>query len=202
MTKIKFCGLSRQYDIEVVNELKPEYAGFVFFQGSKRNVSAEQAAQLREFLDPGIKAVGVFVNESPEFIRQLVDSGTIDIIQLHGDEDESYIRQIRQLTTAPIIRAFRVRTQQDVDEAQVCTADYILLDSGTGSGQVFDWQLIRNVQRPFFLAGGLSSLNVGDALKQIKPFAVDVSSGIETDGFKDKEKMAAFAAMVRKEKNE
>ena len=202
MTRIKFCGLSRQCDIDAVNELNPEYAGFVFFQGSKRNVSAEQAAQLRKSLDPAIKAVGVFVNASPEFILQLVDNGTIDIIQLHGEEDETYIRSLRQLTTVPIIQAFRVRSQQDVVMAQASIADYILLDSGTGSGRMFDWQLIQSIQRPFFLAGGLSALNVGEALNKIKPFAVDVSSGIETDGFKDKRKMAAFAAKVRKEKDE
>ena len=147
------------------------------------------------------QAVGVFVNESPEKIAELSQNGVIDIIQLHGDEDEGYIRRLKQYIDKPIIKAFRVKTENDTADAERCSADYILLDSGAGTGTVFDWKLLTNIHRPYFLAGGLSPDNVGKAVAALRPFAVDVSSGIETDGTKDKEKMAAFAAAVRKEEN-
>lgn len=199
MTKIKLCGLSRPCDIEVANRLKPEYIGFVFVPKRKRNVSPEQASELKQLLAPELKAVGVFVNETPENVASLLRNGVIDLAQLHGDESEDYIKQLRTLTDKPVIKAFRVETEQDIAEAEHSTADYILLDSGAGTGRVFDWGLLRNFPRPYFLAGGLSVDNVEHAIKQLHPFAVDVSSGIETDGAKDKEKMAAFVAAVRKE---
>lgn len=201
MTKIKLCGLSRTEDIETVNELKPEYIGFVFAPKSRRYVTPRTAAELKRLLSAEIQAVGVFVNESPEKIAELSQNGVIDIIQLHGDEDEGYIRRLKQYIDKPIIKAFRVKTENDTADAERCSADYILLDSGAGTGTVFDWKLLTNIHRPYFLAGGLSPDNVGKAVAALRPFAVDVSSGIETDGTKDKEKMAAFAAAVRKEEN-
>ncbi len=200
MTKIKFCGLTGDCDIDATNELRPEYVGFVFAPKSKRYVTPERAAELKRRLADGIKAVGVFVNDDLSHVEELLETGVIDIAQLHGSEDEEYIGHLRQLTGKPIIRAFRIKTAEDIAEAEKCTADYVLLDSGAGTGEVFDWKLIKNMKRPYFLAGGLSPDNVENAVEQLSPYAVDVSSGIETDGVKDKVKMAAFAAAVRGEK--
>lgn len=200
MTRIKLCGLSRASDIEVANELKPEYIGFVFAPKSRRYVTPEQAAALKRLLHPTIKAVGVFVKERPKNIAALLAEGTIDIVQLHGGETEAYIKELRALTDKPIIKAFRIDGEQDTVAAQESHADYVLLDSGGGgTGTVFDWRLLENINRPYFLAGGLDISNVEEAIKTAKPFAVDVSSGIETAGLKDKNKMAAFVAAVRKE---
>ena len=200
MTKIKFCGLTGDCDIDAANELRPEYVGFVFAPKSKRYVTPERAAELKSRLEAGIKAVGVFVNDDLYHVAELLNRGVIDIAQLHGSEDEEYIGQLRQLTGKPVIRAFRIKTAEDIAEAEKCTADHVLLDSGAGTGEVFDWKLIKNMKRPYFLAGGLSPDNVENAVEQLSPYAVDVSSGIETDGVKDKAKMAAFAAAVRGEK--
>ncbi len=199
MTKIKFCGLSRPCDIEAANELKPEYIGFVFASKSRRYVSFKEAQKLKRQLLPGIRAVGVFVNESAEVIADLLNSDVIDIAQLHGDEGEEYIGNLRMLTGKPIIKAFRIRDDEDVLAAESSTADAVLLDSGAGTGVVFDWTLLRDIKRPYFLAGGLDIGNVNEAIEKLHPYAVDVSSGIEINGRKDKEKMTAFAAVVRKE---
>ena len=199
MTKIKLCGLSRPCDIETANELNPEYIGFVFAQKSKRYVELEKAVQLKQLLSSDIQAVGVFVDETPEVVAELLNSGVIDVVQLHGREDKAYIERLRQHTDKPIIKAFQIKSQQDLTEAEHCTADYVLLDSGAGTGKVFDWTVLKNIRRPYFLAGGLSPDNAGEAIKLLHPFAVDVSSGIETDNLKDKEKAAAFIAAVRKE---
>lgn len=199
MTKIKFCGLSHLCDIEAANHLMPEYIGFVFAPKSRRYVSADKACVLKQALSPEIKAVGVFVNETPEQIATLTDKRIIDMIQLHGNEDEAYIEKLRALTDKPIIKAFRIETVADVEKAVQSTADAILLDSGAGTGKVFNWKLLADIKRPYFLAGGLAPNNIKQALQQLMPDAVDVSSGIETDGDKDKEKMAAFIAAVRKE---
>lgn len=200
MTKIKFCGLTGDCDIDAANELRPEYIGFVFAPKSKRYVEPERAAELKRQLAAGIKAVGVFVNDDLYHVAELLNRGIIDIAQLHGSEDEEYIGHLRQLTGKSIIRAYRIKTAEDIAEAEKCTADHVLLDSGAGTGEVFDWKLIKNMKRPYFLAGGLSPDNVENAVEQLSPYAVDVSSGIETDGVKDKAKMAAFAAAVRGEK--
>ena len=199
MTKIKLCGLSRLCDIEAANELKPDYIGFVFASKSKRYVTYEKATELKSRLSPEIQAVGVFVNEHPQDVVKLLQNGIIDIAQLHGNEDEDYITHLRLLTDKPIIKAFRIETSQDVIKAEQSTADFVLLDSGAGTGMVFDWQLIQNIKRPYFLAGGLGVDNVSPAIDALHPYAVDVSSSIETDGIKDKTKMAAFVATVRKE---
>lgn len=199
MTKIKLCGLSRPCDIEAANELNPEYIGFVFARNSKRYVSPDKAKQLKKMLSSDIGAVGVFVNESVEMVAELLRKSIIDVAQLHGNEDEDYIKQLRKLTDKPIIKAFRIETAKDITAAKYCTADYVLLDSGAGTGTIFDWKLIQNIERPYFLAGGLSPDNGAEAVTILHPFAVDVSSGIETDGVKDKTKMAAFVAAVRKE---
>ncbi len=198
MTKIKFCGLSCYQNIAAANELKPEYIGFVFAPKSRRYVLPEKAMELKKQLSPDIKAVGVFVDGSTEAIADLLDKGVIDIAQLHGDEDEGYIGKLRTLTCKPIIKAFRIRAEKDILAAENSTADAVLLDSGAGTGSVFDWTLLRGMERPYFLAGGLDIGNVGGAVSKLHPYAVDVSSGIETNGIKDKEKMTAFVATVRK----
>ena len=199
MTKIKLCGLSGIEEIEAANELKPEYIGFVFAPKSRRYVTPEKAAELKKQLSGEIQAAGVFVNEAVEKIAELLNNNIIDIAQLHGDEDEAYIRRLRQLTGKPIIKAFQVKSEKEIAEAGHGSADYILLDSGAGTGTVFDWNILKKIDRPYFLAGGLFAGNVGKAVRELHPFAVDVSSGIETDRRKDKEKMAAFVAAVRKE---
>ncbi len=199
MTKVKLCGLTRPCDIAAANTLKPEYIGLVFAPQSKRHVTQEQAAELKRQLSPDIMAVGVFVNETPQTVADLLNSGIIDIAQLHGGEDEAYINSLRRLTAKPIIKAFRIETAGDIARATASSADHVLLDSGAGTGEVFDWNLIKNIKRPYFLAGGLEPVNVRAAIRALHPFAVDVSSGIETDGRKDQTKMAAFIAAVRKE---
>ena len=199
MTRIKLCGLSRPCDIQTANELMPEYIGFVFAPKSKRYIDPQKAAGLKELLSSDIQAVGVFVDEAPDTVAALLNSGVIDIAQLHGGEDEAYIQRLRQRTDKPIIKAFQIKSRHDLAEAKACTADHILLDSGAGTGNVFDWSILQDVKRPYFLAGGLSPDNVGDAVRLLHPYAVDVSSGIETDGCKDKEKAVAFIDAVRKE---
>ena len=199
MTRIKMCGLRRMEDIEAVNEIRPEYIGFVFFPGSRRYIPAADAGKLREKLNPEIRAVGVFVDEDPETVAALLEDGIIDMAQLHGHEDVRCLENLRRLTGKPLIRAFRVRSPEDVRLAQSSSADGILLDAGAGDGRTFDWSFLQGIRRPYFLAGGLDPENVSRAVRGLKPFAVDVSSGIETSGYKDINKMRAFVRAVRME---
>lgn len=198
MTRIKMCGLRRAEDIAAANELKPDYVGFVFFPGSRRYIPPEEARELRTALLPGIRPVGVFVDEKPETVAALLEEGIVDMAQLHGHEDEAYLARLRRLTSAPLIRAFRVREIGDIGQAEASSADAVLLDAGAGDGKTFDWGLLRDMGRPYFLAGGLDPGNVAFAVRELHPFAVDVSSGIETDGFKDIVKMRAFIQAVER----
>lgn len=198
--RIKICGLSRLCDIDYVNAAKPDYIGFVFAK-SRRQVSVLQARLLKQRLAEDILAVGVFVNDKPERIAELVNDGIIDMVQLHGQEDEAYIRNLRKLLSdrnaCPIIRAFSVKTSEDVTKACLSSADYILLDHGAGgTGKAFDWSMIGQIDRPFFLAGGLGPDNLEEAFR-VGAFALDVSSGVETDGFKDPEKIEMCVRKVR-----
>lgn len=197
MTRIKLCGLSRESDIYEANALRPDYIGFVFWERSRRFVTPEKALELKRLLDPGIQPVGVFVDEDAETVAELLRRGIIDIAQLHGSEDDEYIKKLRTLTDKPLIKAFQISREEDATKACWSAADYILLDAGTGGGVTFDWNWLQNVDRPFFLAGGLDTENVADAVMRMQPFAVDVSSGIETDGVKDPVKMRAFVERVR-----
>ena len=198
MTQIKFCGLTRPKDIATANAVKPDYIGFVFAAKSKRYVSPEQAKVLRAQLDTNIKAVGVFVNEAPETVAQLLNENIIDIAQLHGQEDAAYLARLRKLTAKPLWQAFRVEDAASLAAAAKSPADMVLLDSGTGgTGTVFNWKLLQGFPRPYILAGGLDTVNVAVAIARLHPAVVDVSSGIETNGKKDPAKMAAFAAAVR-----
>ena len=200
MTKIKLCGLTRECDIRVANELKVDYIGFVFAKKSRRYIEPDRAKELKAMLSPEIKALGVFVDETPEYIAKLLGTGVIDIAQLHGKEDDVYVRKLKSMTDAPIIKAYRIDGEADIHRAKASAADYVLLDSGTGgTGSSFDWSLVKDIDRPYFLAGGLHKDNVGEAVRLLHPYAVDVSSGIETDGLKDRDKLAEFTAIVRKE---
>ena len=187
MVKIKICGLTRPQDIEVVNLEKPDYIGFVFAE-SKRKVTPPQAVDLKKILSPDIISVGVFVNETVDNILYLVYNGVIDIIQLHGSEDEQYIEKLKMLTGKKIIKA----------NSNSYSADYLLFDNiMPGSGQTFDWDLIGEVSKPYFLAGGLNVENINEAIIKTAPFAVDSSSGVETGGVKDPVKIKEFIRRVR-----
>ena len=199
MTKIKLCGLSRPCDIETANALQPDYIGFVFAKKSRRCVSPEEAKSLKQRLSPDIRAVGVFVNEDPEVVAGLLNENIIDIAQLHGSEDEAYLSRLRTLTGRPLIQAFRITSEGDLHRAEASSADEILLDAGAGGGTAFDWSLLKGAKRRYFLAGGLNPQNVKAAIRDLRPYALDVSSGIETGGKKDPEKMAAFVTAVREE---
>lgn len=202
MTKIKLCGLRRPEDIQAANVLLPEYVGFVF-AASRRQVTPEEAKDLKAELDPAIQAVGVFVNADIEFIADLCKEGTIDLVQLHGDEDASYMEELKKRTDCPIIRAVRVKAPEDITDAMTLPCDYLLLDAFHekeygGSGISFDWSLVPAISKPFFLAGGINERNVVEAIQTCHPYGVDVSSGIETDGVKDPEKMKEFVRRVRR----
>ncbi|MBP3611559.1 MAG: phosphoribosylanthranilate isomerase [Lachnospiraceae bacterium] len=196
-TRIKICGLQSPCDIEYVNELLPDYIGFVFARQSKRYITPKEAEVLRKKLDNRILPTGVFVNEERETIAELVKRNIISAVQLHGTETEEDIQCLRGLAVCPIIKAFRVKGQEEIKLANQSVADYVLLDSGGGSGETFDWSLLKEMQRPYFLAGGLRAENVAEAIHGLQPFAVDASSSLETEGRKDRAKMAAFVRAVR-----
>ena len=184
--KIKICGLTRECDIDFVNEALPDYAGFVFAE-SKRKVTEDRARVLKSGLNPSIKAVGVFLDNDISFIRNLLERGIIDIAQLHGNESEEFILSIG----APVIKAARLGERIDYP------VDYLLFDSPqAGSGKTFDWRLIPKTEKPFFLAGGINIGNIALAMT-IGAFAIDVSSGVETDGVKDREKIIEIVRRVR-----
>lgn len=203
---IKLCGLRKLEEIKLCNELKVDFVGFIFAPKSKRYISDDTAASLKAALSPAIKAVGVFVNEDIEHIVELVSSGTIDVVQLHGSESPDYVQKLRdalskasvQLSSTTIIKAHAIDTYDDIAFAESFPSDYALLDNGKGgTGKTFDWTLSNALNRPYFLAGGLNLDNIKDALEHTKPYAVDVSSGIETDGVKDLLKMRRFVEAVR-----
>ena len=198
MTKIKLCGLKRVCDIAWANELKPDYIGFVFAKPSRRYVKPKEAGKLKAMLHESIKAVGVFVDEEPEVVAELVKRGIIDAVQLHGCEDEMFLAQLRKMIHVPVFQAFRIKSREDVQRAEKSSADMILLDAGAGCGETFDWKLLQNISRPYFLAGGLTPENVADAIERLEPYGVDVSSALETEGVKEKQKMVAFTEAVRR----
>lgn len=199
--KVKICGLSRQEDIMLVNEAGPDYIGFVFWNKSKRRVTKETAAQLKKMLDKSIQAVGVFVDEKPEVILDLLTNDIIDMAQLHGSESEADIRYIREKSGKPVIRMVRLTDTTDYRALDDTAADFLLFDSGKGSGKTFDWRLMeqvkRNCSKPFFLAGGISPDNVSQAIREVKTFAIDLSSSLETDGVKDGEKIRQLMAAIQ-----
>lgn len=213
MTVIKLCGLRRPEEIRLVNELKPDYVGFMLYERSKRYCAPERLTELVALLDPAITSVAVTVNAEPEFLVSLVAQGAVRALQLHGHEDETYLRALRSLLetrlghTVPLIQAVALKTAADLERARVSSADILLLDAqGGGSGTCFDWGLLTPQvratlrARPWFLAGGLRPENVAAALAAVQPWGVDVSSGLETPegcGVKDLAKLRAFCAAVR-----
>jgi len=202
MIRIKICGLTREEDIAAVNRCLPDYIGFVFAE-SRRQVSPGQARLLKAKLDKRIKAVGVFVNESIEAIAAQCNAGTIDLVQLHGDEGEDFVLELKQRVDCPVIKAVRVKNPEQLLAAQTLPCDLLLLDTYSegqygGSGLTFDHSLIPELQKPFFLAGGLHLDNVEQAVKDSHPWGVDISSGVESKGIKDEVKIRAIIARVRK----
>lgn len=202
MTKIKICGLSRPTDIEWVNEAQPDYCGFIInVAKSKRNITPSVLCSLRSRLDETIIPVGVFVDEPQDTIISLVCDHTLSAVQLHGSEDETYIANLKKEIDVPVIKAFKASSRESLRQAEESGADLILLDNGGGgTGVTFDWRLLNNIQRPYFLAGGLGPHNLEEAVKMVRPWGVDMSSGVETDGIKDKEKILAAVAAVRRTK--
>lgn len=198
MVKIKICGLKRLEDIGIVNKYKPDYIGFVFAD-SKRKVSHKLASELKSNLDSEIISVGVFVDASQEEILELYDNGIIDMAQLHGHEDENYIASLKEKTNSKlqVINAIEMSEGIDLNEYANTQADYLLLDSGKGSGKTFDWRLIRkDLKKEFFLAGGLDISNICQAIREFEPYAVDLSSSLETDGFKDENKIKEIMEVI------
>lgn len=202
--RVKLCGLMRKEDIEYANAVLPDYVGFVFAK-SKRQITKEQAREFKNMLDKNIKAVGVFVDEDMESILEYLREEIIDIAQLHGNENEEYIVKLKSKTHADIIKAIVAQNICDIEKWYDTAADYLLIDSGRGTGKTFnwedknkfDWEKIHKNAPPFFLAGGLSPQNVEQAVKIAAPFGVDTSSGIETDGRKDFLKMKMLKIKVR-----
>ena len=210
-TKIKICGLKRLEDAAIVNRLRPDYVGFVF-AGTKRKIAKETAAALRAAIRPEILSVGVFVNEPMENIAVMCREGILDLVQLHGDETEAYVAEVKRQTQKPVIRAVRVRSQDDVLANADSCADYLLFDTYRageygGSGAAFAWNDLLAAKKryeengaafpAFFLAGGLNAGNAPNAIRTLHPYALDVSSGVETDGFKDEEKIKEFLKACR-----
>ena len=202
MTKIKLCGIQRYEDIDVVNELLPDYIGFVFAKKSKRFISYDMAKSLKIRLDKRVKAVGVFVNEDIENIIYLVRNDIIDLIQLHGDEDIDYISKLKKYVNIPVIKAFKIKSKADINTLYKEGSDFILLDAGAGEGKTLDESILKDFKGDYFLAGGLSPDNISEKINTLHPFGVDVSSGIETDGKKDVDKMRKFVKLVREVENE
>lgn len=197
MSLVKICGLTRPEDIEAANEAGPTYIGFVFAL-SRRRVTPETAARLRAGLRADIRVVGVFVDAPPGEPEALLQRGIIDIVQLHGRETEEDIRALKERTGAPVIKAVRMETPGDAARWRDSAADWLLLDNGAGgTGRAFDWTLAAGVSKPFFLAGGIHPGNAADAVRRLRPYAVDASSGVETNGYKDGEKMRALVRAVR-----
>ena len=213
MQKIKLCGMMKPCDIEYANRVKPDLVGFIF-ANTRRKISAAQAKQFREALDAEIPAVGVFVNEDISVIVSLVQDGCIDMIQLHGEEDADYIRRLREICGVPVIKAVKVQTVEQIRQAAALPVDYLLLDTYRkgvlgGTGEAFDWELLREAKaaagdtaegelfgKPYFLAGGLHAGNLREAAA-LGSYGLDVSSGIETEGSKDFDKMVEVVNIVR-----
>ena len=201
MTKIKICGLYRAQDIEYVNAARPDWCGFIIdFPKSHRNLSPDRVRALRAGLAPGIVPVGVFVDSPAETVAALLNDGTIAVAQLHGHEDNDYIARLRALAPGCTVwKAFKVRGPADLAAANASPADMVLLDNGYGTGAAFDWSLTRGVTRPYILAGGLTPENIPDAIARLRPYGLDISSGVETDKMKDFAKIKAAVAAARKE---
>ena len=215
--KVKMCGISKVETIPAVVEAKPDYMGLVFAP-SKRQVTVDQAKILVEELHRGyakkygsdtehdkngtIKTVGVFVNETVENLVTIANEANLDAVQLHGDEDEAFIQSLKERTNVEVWKAVQIRSAADAEAWIDSRADMLLFDAyhkdeRGGTGEVFDWSCLDEFERPFMLAGGIDSTNVARAIRTVRPYGIDISSGIETDGVKDDEKIKAFTNIVR-----
>ncbi len=196
-TELKICGLSRLEDIIAVNRHGADYAGFVFFEKSKRYVDPYKANELISLLRADIKPVGVFLDEPLDNVVRIARITGVELIQLHGHESEEYVEYVKRTLDRPVIKAYKVSEEGALEKAAQSSADYVMIDSGAGSGKKFDWSILKDFKRDYFLAGGLDPESVGEAIRMLEPFAVDVSSGVETDGIKDEKKIAEFINAVR-----
>ena len=215
--KIKMCGISKVETIPAVVEAKPDYMGLVFAP-SKRQVTVDQAKTLVEELhkqytkrynngaeqsnNDEIKTVGVFVNETLDNLVSIATETNLDVVQLHGDEDEAFIQSLKERTNVEVWKAVQIRSAADAEAWIDSSADMLLFDAyhkdeRGGTGEVFDWSCLDEFERPFMLAGGIDSTNVARAIRTVRPYGIDISSGIETDGVKDDEKIKAFTNIVR-----
>lgn len=205
-TKIKICGLRRVEDIDFVNEAKPDYAGVILCRRFWRGIDFDQAKRLRDRLDPSIPMVGVFVNDQFSDVLIAMRQNFLSMVQLHGTESEEYIQSLQMLNKGvEIIKACHVHSPEVIPYAVNSCAEHILLDSGAGSGKTFDWSMVKNVQRPFFLAGGLTPENIPQAIEQVRPWGIDLASGVEdqigatvSDRIKSRDKILAAVEAVRK----
>jgi phosphoribosylanthranilate isomerase len=196
-TELKICGLSRLEDVIAVNRFGADYAGFVFFKKSKRYIDPYKAGELIELLRSDIKSVGVFMDEPLDSVISAARISGVEMIQLHGHESEEYVEYVKRTLERPVIKAFKADEEGALERALNTSADYILIDSGAGTGKKFDWSILKDFGRDYFLAGGLDPESVGEAISMLEPFAVDVSSGVETDGVKDAEKIEKFINAVK-----
>ena len=197
--KIKICGLKRIEDVISVNVAEPDYCGFIFnVSGSRRSIGAEQLNILVDMLNPEIVPIGVFVNEKTDVILRIVRESGIRMVQLHGQENGEIIHTIQSKAQVPVIKAVSVRSKEDVRSAVLSPADYLLFDCGEGgTGQTFDWNLLEDIPRPYFMAGGIGTHNMEEVLRRFSPFALDVNSSVETDRQKDGKKILAAVRMLR-----
>ena len=207
--KVKMCGISKVETIPAVVEAKPDYMGLVF-ASSKRQVTVEQAKTLVEALHKqckaqndtvSIKTVGVFVNETLDNLVTIANEANLDVVQLHGDEDEAFIQSLKERTNVEVWKAIQIRSAADAEAWIDSSADMLLFDAyhkdeRGGTGDVFDWSCLDTFERPFMLAGGIDSTNVARAIRTVRPYGIDISSGIETNGVKDDEKITAFTKIV------
>ncbi|MBQ6304570.1 MAG: phosphoribosylanthranilate isomerase [Clostridiales bacterium] len=196
-TEIKICGLTRVEDIIAVNRYGADYAGFVFCKKSRRYIDSYKAGELIDFLRSDITTVGVFMDEPLDNVISAARISGVQMIQLHGHESDEYVEYVRRTLERPVIKAFKADEEGALEKALKSNADYVMIDSGAGSGRKFDWNILKGFNRDYFLAGGLDPESVGEALSMLEPFAVDVSSGVETDGLKDEEKIEKFIKAVK-----
>lgn len=196
--KIKICGLFREEDIRSANTVRPDYIGFVFAE-SRRRISPAQAQRFRKLLHPAVRAVGVFADAPSDEIIRSLDKGIIDMVQLHGNEGREDIRRIQEATGKKVIKAVKVYSRADVECQLDSPADYLLFDSGQGTGQTFAWDIVEDIgiKRDFFLAGGISAENIEEACQRVRPYCIDVSSGAEVNGLKDRERMHSLTRALR-----
>lgn len=202
LTRIKICGIRRIEDSLCLNEFKPDYAGFILSKPFWRYIDLNTLSQINDALSKQIKRVGVFVNESADYILKY--ASLLDIIQLHGEETQDMIDKLRAKTNCEIWKAVRVKSSYELNEADKLSVDKLLIDSYTentygGSGKIANWELIKKtkINKPFFLAGGISAENCLNAIETVKPFGLDISSSVETDKFKDRNKIKEIISLIR-----